>query len=402
MTSVSVSQEDRLLTGRFVLLVVAHFLQALGYASLLLLPLYLEHLNASRTQIGAIMATSAVAGLATRPLVAWSLDRWGRRPTLFIGTVVLSVSMVMLLGVDHIGPLIYVQRALVGIGIGALFAGYFTFAADLIPPSRRTEGLALFGVSGLVPLLINPFADRLQLTPADLRWFLPVVGGVIFTSVLPLLALSEPPMPAAGEARPMREAVGELGNKRLWAPWLATVAFAGLVATFMTFATVAAAKRGVENAPTLWLTYALGAVGVRLFGARLPDRVGPANVLGPALGLYIVAVVLAARAHTLNDFLIAALAAGLGHGYCFPVLASQVVSRTPATFRGAAISTFTALWGLSELVVSPAFGRFADRYGDAAMFYLAASCGSLCLVLWGVLERAYGHAPRREATSLPS
>ena len=157
----------------------------------------------------------------------------------------------------------------------------------------------------------------------------------------------------------------------------------------MTFATVAAAKRGIDNAPTLWLTYALGAVFVRLFGARLPDRVGPAYILGPALGLYIVAMVLAARASSLNDFLIAALLAGVGHGYCFPVLTSQVVSRTPDTFRGSAVSTFTAIWGLSELLVSPAFGRFADLHGDAAMFYLGAACGTFCLLVWGMLERSY-------------
>lgn len=389
MASARTAGDDGLLTGRFMLLVAAHFLQALGYASMLLLPLYLEHLDASRAQIGAVMATSAVAGLATRPLVGWSLDRWGRKPTLIIGTLILSISMGMLFFVDRIGPLIYVERILVGVGIGALFSGYFTFAADLIPAARRTEGLALFGISGLVPLLINPFADRLHLTPSDLRWFLPVVGAVIFTSLLPLLVLAEP-RGAELNARPMREALSELRRRALWPPWLATVAFSGLVAAFMTFATVAAAKRGVEDAPTLWLTYAIGAVLVRLFGARLPDRLGPSFVLGPALGLYIIAMLLAARATSLQDFLVAALLAGLGHGYCFPVLTSQVVTRIPDTFRGSAVSFFTALWGLSELLVSPAFGRFADLYGDGAMFHLAAGCGLACLLGWVGLERAYG------------
>ena len=310
--------------------------------------------------------------------------------------------MGMLLFVDRIGPLIYVERVLVGVGIGALFSGYFTFAADLIPIRRRTEGLALFGISGLVPLLINPFADRLHITAADLRWFLPVVGAVIFTSLLPLLFLQEPEATPAGErTRPMREALGELANRRLWAPWLATIAFSGLVATFMTFATVAAADRGLSNAPTLWLTYALGAVAVRMFGARLPDRVGLATVLGPALGLYILAMLLTARATSLTDFLIAACAAGLGHGYCFPVLTSQVVSRMPVTFRGAAISAFTALWGLSELVVSPALGRVADAYSDAVMFRVAATLGAVCLVVWALLERGYGR-PSTDATGVGS
>ena len=377
---------DQLFTGRFVVLIVAHFLQALGYSSMLLLPLYLEHLDASRAEIGAIMATAAVAGLATRPLVAWSLDRWGRRPTLIIGTIVLSASMGMLAMVDEVGVVIYIERVFVGIGIGALFSGYFTFAADLIPVSRRTEGLALFGISGLLPLLINPFADRLHIQPADLNWFLPVVGGIIALSLIPLFFLEEPTATHGAERRPMREALVELRRRPLWAPWFATIVFSSLVAAFMTFATVTAAKRGVADAATLWLTYALGAVAIRLFGARLPDRVGPSNVLAPALGLYVVAMVLVARAGDLSDFMIAALFAGIGHGFCFPVLTSQVVTRTPETFRGSAISTFTALWGLSELIVSPAFGRFADLYGDGAMFNLGAAWGGASLVLWLFLE----------------
>ncbi len=390
MTSRAARVEPPLFTRDFVVLIVGHFLQALGYSSMLLLPLYLEHLQATRAQIGAIMATAAVAGLVTRPAVAWALDRLGRRPTLLFGTVTLSASMGLLAFVHEVSWLIYVERVFVGVGIGALFSGYFTYAADLVPPSRRTEGLALFGISGLVPLLVNPIADRLHVQAADLRWFLPVVGGVILLSLVPLLMLPASSVERAMERRPMREAVGELGQRRLWAPWLATVAFSGLVAIFMTYSTVSAVARGVERAPTLWLAYAVGAITVRMFGARLPDRVGPNKILAPALGLYIGAMFLTSVAGSLLGFLLAALLAGLGHGYCFPVLTSQVVSRTPETFRGTAIAMFTALWGLSELVVSPIFGHVADVHGDATMFNLAAALGLLALLSWALLERRFG------------
>lgn len=386
MTSSTAGESAVLVTRDFVVLVVAHFLQALGYASMLLLPLYLGHLQASRAQIGAIMATAAVAGLSTRPLVAWSLDRWGRKPTLLLGTVALSTGMGMLVFIDEIGPLIYLERVLVGLGIGALFSAYFTYAADLIPVSRRTEGLALFGISGLVPLLINPLADGMRIDAADLRWFLPLVGGVIMLSLVPLHMLPESKAVSLAARRPMREAFSELRRRSLWAPWLATVAFSALVAVFMTFATVAAAERAVAGAPRLWLSYAVGAVSVRLFGARLPDRVGPAKILAPALALYVGAVLLVADARSIEAFSLAALLAGIGHGYCFPVLTSQVVSRTPETFRGTVVATFTALWGLSELCVSPAFGRIADLYGDTVMFRVAAAGGAVSLVAWMLLE----------------
>jgi len=391
---------DRLLTPAFGLLVMAHFLQALAYASMLLLPLYLQHLGASHTVIGMVMATAAVSGLLLRPVVGWALDTLGRKPTLITCTILTAGSIWLIAFVDRIGPLIYIQRALLGIGLGGLFTAYFTFAADLIPESRRTEGLALFGVSGLLPLLINPFADQLALAPADLRWFLPIVGIAVAHSLLFHVTLREPSSGGVARAKlNARVVLRALRHPALWPTWLATTVFSSLVAVFMTFATVTAESRGVATPASLWLSYALGAAAVRLFGGRLPDRIGPSNMVAPALGIYIIGAFLAAEAHTFQQFLTAALCAGIGHGYCFPVLTSQVVTRTPLAFRGSSLAMFTALWGLSELLVSPSFGVIADVYGEMFMFWLAGTVGVVALCAWMALEHPQGPKSRQPASS---
>ena len=46
---------------------------------------------------------------------------------------------------------------------GALFATYFTYAADLAPPERRTEGIAIFGVAGLLSSGIGPALGEIVL-----------------------------------------------------------------------------------------------------------------------------------------------------------------------------------------------------------------------------------------------
>lgn len=384
-----------LLTRPFALLVAGHFLQALGYSSMLLLPLYLDHLGASNAQIGAIMAAGAVGGLLSRPAVGWALDAVGRRPTLIVGTLVLSAGMGLVATVTDTGPLVYLERIVFGAGQGALFTAYFTFAADLVPPSRRTEGIALFGVSGLLPLLVNPLTDRLGVDPGALRWFLPAIGGLILVSLLFVRALPEPRSTA--DAAPLRlvEVLRSLRAKPLAPVWLMTVVFSGAVATFMSFATVAAERRGIPSATMLWLGYPLAAASVRVFGARLPDRVGPSNVVAPALLSYGLALVVVAGATSLTDLIVAGVLAGLAHGYCFPVLVAQVVDRVPPSHRGSGLAMFTALWGVSEVAVSPALGAFADAHGDAPMFALAASLCAVALGVWAALEH-------RLAPSLPS
>jgi MFS family permease len=283
---------------------------------------------------------------------------------------------------------IYLQRGLFGVGIATLFSAYFTFAADIIPTTRRTEGLALFGISGLVPMLINPFAAELDIAAPDLRWFLPAIGGFILLSVMPLAPLREPPRDRS-ERLAVAAALRGLAAQPLVPVWFASALFSGLVAIFMTFATVAAERRGIARPATLWLAYAVAAIFVRAAGAKLPDRIGPSQVVIPAILLYLGAMLLAAHSTSRTGFMFAALLAGLGHGCCFPVLTGQVVSRSPERYRGSALTAFTALWGVMELVAAPGFGAIADRHGDAAMFTTASLTGFGGLGVWTLLERRF-------------
>ena len=383
----------RLFTLPFGLLTAAHFLASLSFASMLLLPLYLAHLGADRTEIGAIMAAAAIGGLLSRPLVGAGLDVLGRKTTLIIGHLLALAGLMLVWFVVDIGPTTWTMRILFGIGEGAMFAGYFTFAADLIPPSRRTEGIALFGVSGLLPLTVTPIAALVGISPPDLRWFLPVVGLVVGASALLLLPIPEPKV--ASQQRPsLRGALRALRAPPLWSVWLATIIFAGMVGLFMSFSTVVAAQRSVDFPTGLWLTYAGGAAGVRLIGAKLPDRVGPVNMVAPSLSSYILALLVAASADSAAGFLLAGLLAGFGHGYCFPVLTTQVISRTPEAYRGSAMSLFTALWGLATLVLSPVAGAIADALDDGAMFTIAATAATLMIGVWAGLEHRRGAPPR--------
>lgn len=379
-----------LLTKSFLLLVLGHFLQGLGWSSMLLLPLYLDHLQASRAEIGAVMAVASVGGLASRPLVAWALDRVGRRPTLLAGTALMSLGMLLLALATDVGPLVYGVRLLFGLGQGAVFTGYFTVAADVVPEARRTEGLALFGISGLVPLTMNAVVSALEIDQAALRWVYPAAAGLVGSSILVILWLPEPARPPADEPASDESVWRALRRPALLPVWLATAAFSGVMAVLLAFITVVAARRGAAWPAAVWLPYSLGAVGVRLLGARVPDRLGPHNLIAPALGVYVGAALVTARATTDAGFLVAGLLAGAAHGLCFPLVAGQAVSRAPARWRGSVMALFTAIWQAGELVAPPVCGALADRAGDATMLALVGLAAGATLVPWAALEHLLG------------
>jgi len=384
---------ERVLTRPFLLLVAAHFLQALGYASLILLPLYLVHLGASRSEVGVVMAAAAVGGLVVRPLVAWSLDRVGRKPTLYVGTVVLVASMASLGLVRSVGLAVVVAHAVIGMAEAALFSGYFTVAADIVPEARRTEGLALFGISGLVPLVVNPIAGGLGIDGGQLRGFFVVVSLLILASLPFLWPIPERAPHTADSGASVGEVLRSLRHRALWPVWTATMVFAALVGVFMSFVTVAAADAGATNAGVIWLTYAVGAIGVRLFGASIPDRVGPSRLVPPALSAYVAGFLVAAFASTDLGFAVAGLLAGFAHGTCFPVLTGQAVTRTPPDQRGAALSLFTALWDLVKLLLVPVAGWVADVTSDRGMLLATAATALAGLALWAWLERGVTVSP---------
>ena len=378
-----------IVTPAFVRLWVAHFLQALGFSSMLLLPIYLDHLGASRTEIGAAMAAASVGGLTARPLVGWALDVLGRKPVLIAGTLVLFAGMTSVAFIDAMGPMVFVMRVLVGLGTGALFTGYFTLAADLVPVSRRTEGIALFGISGLAPLMVAPLRDLLELPPEDLRWFLPAVGLAILASLFFLPGVPDD----SGQNRKGREAFRwsdvrtALGKRSLLPVWTATAVFAGMVSVFMSFVTVAAEAREIPAPAAVWAAYSAGAVTVRLLGASLPERLGTFRVGAASLFCYAIGLILAGGATTTTGFIIAGVLGGFGHGYCFPVLTGQVVSRVPLALRGIAMAAFTGLWEVARLIGAPGFGALADRLGDGAMLRVAGTGGLAGVFLWFILER---------------
>ena len=351
-----------------------------------LLPLYIASLGASHTEIGAIMAAGSVGGLLSRPIAGLALDYWGRRQVVMTGTLVLAAALGMLGMVTTPGPLAYLSRFVFGIGEGALFTGYFAWASDMVPEERRTEGLALFGIAGLFPLTVTPLLGAVSFEPGELQALFPVLAIVVLLSLTVVIPLRNIAAPSQADGINLRRIAKALWQPRLRPVWFASALFAMLVSVYLSFSAIAAASHGVENPSLLWVTYGAGAITLRLLGARLPDRVGPRNLVVPALGMYLGAMLLVANATTTSGFITAGLIAGLGHGYCFPILASQVVTRSTASMRGSALAVYAFLWEISALVFTPVFGSISDHWGTPNMFLIAATLGIAGLAIWAIIE----------------
>ena len=146
---------ERLWTRAFILCFVANLLQGVAFNLFLHYPGFLHEIGARDAQIGFITSLTAIAAIGMRPPIGRAMDRRGRRIVILWGGAINCIAILGYVAVDSIGPLLYAVRILHGIAEAMLFSAFFTYAADHVPAANRTQGLALFGVSGMLPISLG-------------------------------------------------------------------------------------------------------------------------------------------------------------------------------------------------------------------------------------------------------
>ncbi len=376
-------------TTAFRWVFAANFCHSLAFHLFMHFPGQLRRQGADETTIGWIMAAAAITSVITRPVVGLVMDRVGRRPVALLGAVVNIAACAGYLFARDVGPLLLGVRLLHGLAEALLLSVMFTVAADLIPPERRTEGIALFGLSGMLPLgLAGLLGDAVLRTGTYTELFMVSTASAVIGFVLTLRMRDSKP---AGGAVP-RGFFAAVLSADLLPIWFAGLCFATAVASAFTFIKTYVLQTGHGTTGLFFASYTVSAVVLRLGFSWLPERVGLKRVLFPSMLSVSLGLLLLAAGDGAVYVALAGMLCGTGHGYAFPILSTLAVMRARPQERGAAIAVFTALFSLGTLS-APAFGAIEDAAGYPAMFSMAAALcgtGALGFAIW---ERCAGRPP---------
>jgi len=389
---------DRLLTRAFLLCAAANFLQSLAFNLYLHLPGRLHELGAGEVQIGVVTAVTSVAAIAVRPPLGRAMDLYGRhRLILFAGVANVAVCL-LYLSIDSLGPWTYTVRVLHGIVEAILFTCLFTIAADWVPASRRTEGLALYSASGMLPISLGGLLGDAILSRTDYDGLFVASAGFAAASFLFSLPLQEKLRVRRADDPP--PGIGHALLQRDLAPlWFLGAVFGLVLTGVFVFVKRFVMETEVASVGSFFSAYTGAAITVRLVGGRLPDRIGPKRVLLPALATLVAGFGCLAAAEGPREVLAAGVLCGLGHGFIYPTLSSLVVSRASEAGRGAAISIHTSLPDVGGLLGAPLLGWVIEARGFSHMFAFAGlllALGSVAFVAWD------GRATRRAAVQRAS
>lgn len=372
------------MSRQFVLCFGANFLQNLAFTLYLHLSGFLHELGADEVGIGLIVSLTAATAILWRPPLGTLMDARGRRGVILAGGVLNVVVCALYPTVRELGPWLYIVRAAHGVAEATLFTALMTHAADLLPPQRRTEGIGLYGISGLLPMSVSGVLGDVILrhgTYADLFHVSTAFAVASLLLSLPLRDVEHPP----GE--PTRGFAAALAQPDLVPLWFIGLVFATALTAQFTFVKTFVLETGIGSVGLFFTAYSVAAIVLRLGFAWVPERVGPKRALVPALATLAIGYVLLAAATTPGAIAVAGACAGLGHGFTFPILSGLVVDRARTAERGAATAIFTALFDGGALVGGPFLGAVIRDVGYGAMFLCAAVLVSLGGVVFLVIDR---------------
>jgi MFS family permease len=385
--SLPASAPPRLLTVPFVLASTVSLLQGMSFFLFVHFPRFLADLGADEVRIGLVVSATAMASVVVRPRVGTEMDRRGRRPLILAGGV-LNVAVVPLyLTVTSLGPWVVGVRLLHGVAAALVFTSLFTYGADHVPESRRTQGLALFGASSMIPMAAGGWVGDTVLAAGGFRsLFLLALGfaaaGLALSLRLPE-ARRDPSAVGAAKGRFRRT----LAQRDLIPLWFITVSFAAVLTGYFTFMRTFVDDTGVGSVGSFFAAYAGAALVVRAFFGWVPDRIGRRRVFYPSLGAVAAAFLLLANAGSAAPVVAAGVLCGTGAGYAFPIMYTMVVERAPLTERGSAMAIFTGLFDAGTLAGSPALGWVILRFGYGVMFATAAALMVVTTAAYALWER---------------
>lgn len=349
-----------------------------------LFPLYLsEVFGATKDETGLVLSGYTLTALLIRPFSGFFVDSFPRKVVLL---VCYGLFFVLFGGYLIAGSLLSfcIIRTLHGAPMGATTVANSTVAIDVLPSSRRAEGIAYYGLSNNLGTAIAPTVGILiyQWTANyNLIFTLSLITagiGFLINSSLKLKPRELLPIKGVGGAVSLDRFLLLKG----WPEALCIALYSfsyGVVSTYI--AIYAKEELGITTGTGLFFTLlCVGLMSSRLIGARglRQGRVAENAAHGIIISLF--GYLLFAALHNAWGFYGAALIVGLGNGHMFPAFQTMFINLASNAQRGTANSTLYTAWetgfGLGIIL-----GGIAAEYCSYGTSFWIAWIGNLLGVI---------------------
>jgi len=346
-----------------------------------LLPIYLsETFAADKHVIGVVLSGYTLTALLVRPFSGFIVDSYPRKQVLLICFFLMFIFFAGYLVAGSL-LLFAIVRTLHGAPFGATTVANSTVAIDVLPSSRRAEGIGYYGLSNNIATAISPSVAiyLYQLTHNfDLIFTLSMIVagiGLVINSTVKL------------EKRELIKDKKVISLDRFflmkaWSQSLTMVCFAfsyGVLSTYI--AIYGKEQLGITSGTGLFfLLMSLGLICSRLIGNK-SLRNGKI-VENASLGIVVslVGYFIFAAVNNSFGYYSAAIIIGLGNGHMFPAFQTMFINLASHTQRGTANSSLLISWDVGVGLGILIGGIVVEYFGYGASFWVSAIINLLGVV----------------------
>lgn len=374
--------KDRLVTPSYCFILAANFLLFFGFWQLMpVLPFYLsETFSAGHSTIGIILSCYTVAALCIRPFSGYFLDSFARKPLYLLAYFIF---MSMFAGYIIAGSLtlFILFRIVQGFSFGMVTVGGNTVVIDIMPSSRRGEGLGYYGLANNIAMAVGPMFG-LFLHDAGMSYttiFCCSLGSCMAGFVCANLVKTPYKPPVKREPISLDRFILLKGIPAGVSLLLLSIPY-GMTTNYVA---MYAKQIGISATAGFFFTFmAMGMAISRIFSGKLVDRGKITQVISVGLYLVVFSFFLLSGCVYLIDwnmmlcnivFFAVALLLGVGFGIMFPAYNSLFVNLAPNSQRGTATSTYLTSWDVG-IGIGMLTGGYIAEISTFDKAYLFGAC----------------------------
>ncbi len=382
--------KDRLVTPSYCFILAANFLLYFGFWLLIpVLPFYLsEVFSTGNSTIGIILSCYTVAALCIRPFSGYFLDSFARKPLYLMAYFIF---MTMFAGYIIAGSLtlFILFRIIQGVSFGMVTVGGNTVVIDIMPSSRRGEGLGYYGLSNNIAMAVGPMSG-LFLHDAGMSFttiFCCSLGSCIAGFICASLVKTPYKPPVRREPISLDRFILLKGIPAGISLLLLSIPY-GMTTNYVA---MYAKQIGINATTGFFFTFmAIGMAISRIFSGKIVDRGKITQVI--SAGLYLVVFsffLLSACVYLISwnnmlctvVFFAVALLLGVGFGIMFPAYNTLFVNLAPNSQRGTATSTYLTSWDVG-IGIGMLAGGYIAEVSTFDKAYLFGACLTIVSMLY--------------------
>lgn len=365
-------QVEKLWNTNYIKIWCANFMIFFSFMLLTpLLPIYLrDTFQADKDTIGFVLFGYSVMALVARLFSGYIVDSFPRKMVLMVCFVVFTFFFV---GYVAAGSLVLfaIVRTLHGLPFGATTVANSTIAIDVLPSSRRTEGIGYYGLSNNIASAISPsIAIWIYASTHNFNILFWLAMIIAFLGLIIDATVKTSPREIVKDKTPI--SLDRFFLLKGWSHALTMVCFAfsyGVLSTYV--AIYGKEKLGIEGGSgTFFLLLSVGLILSRLQGGKAlrEGKITQNASMGVCVSLcgYLIFAALP------NEFGYygAAVVIGLGNGHMYPAYQNMFVNLAPHSQRGTANSSILVSWDVGVGLGILLGGILSEHYGYSAAFWV--------------------------------